>query len=167
MGRRGQRLMNMVCRHCVRRAALRAASSSPSMMATASRQQAVSFALQFSKASVRPTAAISARFFSATKRVAQDEKAVEDQLTEVDESTGSANEGSVLESSPTQKQRKEEGHSVFISNMTFDATDVHLQEAFGKYGELLSVKIARDGRGLSRGYVLLLANTHLPTMFRC
>jgi hypothetical protein len=155
--RRGQQLTDVVCRHSVRRAALRAASSSSSMMATASRQQAISFAMQFSKASVRPAAAISARFFSVTRRVAQDEKVLEE-LIEPAESTGAAEEGSTLESSPTEKARAGEGHSIFVSNMTFDATDVHLQEAFGKYGELVSVRIGRDGRGLSRGYALLWTN---------
>ena len=43
------------------------------------------------------------------------------------------------------------GHSIFVSNMTFDATEMHLREAFGKYGEITDAFIGRDGRGLSRG----------------
>ncbi|ORY62166.1 uncharacterized protein BCR38DRAFT_437705 [Pseudomassariella vexata] len=136
--------------HSVRRAALRAASSSSSVAAAVSRQQATSFAIQLSKASVRPATAISvSRFFSLTVRVAQDEKPYESPATETPEND------TPLSSSPTETERARDGFSIFISNMTFDATDMHLREAFGKYGTITSVNIGRDGRGLSRGFGFL------------
>ncbi|KAI0136660.1 hypothetical protein BJ170DRAFT_677532 [Xylariales sp. AK1849] len=115
--------------------------------------------MQFSKAAVRPAAAIPARYFSHTTRVAQNEESIVDEAIQATESLGStAKVAPTLESSPTEAVRatsRSEGHGLFISNMTFDATDMHLREAFGKYGEILSVKIGRDSRGLSRGFGFL------------
>lgn len=47
--------------------------------------------------------------------------------------------------------------------MTFDATDLHLREAYSQYGEITSINIGRDGRGLSRGYVIQPDITSLPS----
>ncbi|KAJ2968629.1 hypothetical protein NUW58_g10183 [Xylaria curta] len=49
----------------------------------------------------------------------------------------------------------EKAATIFISNITFEATDVHLTEAFGKYGNIVALNIARDGRGLSRGFAFI------------
>ncbi|KAI0008917.1 RNA-binding domain-containing protein [Xylariaceae sp. FL0662B] len=68
----------------------------------------------------------------------------------VDQST--SDDASPLQSSPTERERQKLGFTIFISNMTFDATEVHLREAFSKYGEVTSINIGRDGRGLSRGF---------------
>lgn len=120
------------------------------MAAAASRQQLNSFALQFTKAAARPAAAMSARFFSQTFRAAQDqtEQAI------VNDAIKSTEAESTLESAPTMSETaaQTDGTTIFVSNMTFDATDMHLREAFGKYGDIIGVKIGRDGRGLSRGY---------------
>ncbi|KAJ8119285.1 hypothetical protein ONZ43_g3731 [Nemania bipapillata] len=89
---------------------------------------------------MQPTIALPlSRYFSQTAPVAEEEENKDLDTT--------------LESSQTEPERvAKEGSSVFISNMTFDATDVHLHEAFGKYGEIVASNIARDGRGLSRGF---------------
>lgn len=113
------------------------------------RQQVATFALQLSKANVQPAGALRlSRYFSQTAPVAEEK-----------ESPETANGDSPTSESPLQSSQLESqraartGATIFISNMTFDATEVHIQEAFGKYGEILTSNIARDGRGLSRGYV--------------
>lgn len=109
------------------------------------RQQVATFALQLSKANVQPTGTFHlARYFSQTAPVAE-----EKEFPETDFEASEA----PLESGPTENQRAAaSGATIFISNMTFDATEVHVQEAFGKYGNILTTNIARDGRGLSRGF---------------
>ncbi|KAI0539262.1 RNA-binding domain-containing protein [Xylaria digitata] len=131
--------------HCLRRAALRAASSA--RFVAVPRQQVASVALQISKANVQPTGALPLfRYFSQTAPVAEDEKWADGIDAEV-------NANAPLHSSPTERERAaRQGATIFISNMTFDATETHLQEAFGKYGDILSTNIGRDGRGLSRGF---------------
>ncbi|PSR78863.1 hypothetical protein BD289DRAFT_456067 [Coniella lustricola] len=47
---------------------------------------------------------------------------------------------------------EDEGHGLFIRNMVFEANEDHLREAYEKYGEIIKVAVARDARGLSRGY---------------
>lgn len=106
--------------------------------------------MQVSKANARPASVMPlARHFSQTMRVAQDSEAADKQA--VEEAIGSTEQ---TNSGPLSGQMEpKKTTEIFISNMTFDATDVHLQEAFGKYGEITDLKIIRDGRGLSRGYV--------------
>ena len=48
-------------------------------------------------------------------------------------------------------------YALFVRNMVFDANEQHLKEAFAKYGEISKVAIARDARGLSRGWVSFLS----------
>ncbi|KAH8202620.1 hypothetical protein TruAng_003221 [Truncatella angustata] len=128
------------------------------MAVAASRQQASSFAMQFAKAAARPVVAMPARFFSQTARVAQDqtEQNIVDDAVKSTEGLGSTQETAdpTLKSTPTMSESaaQTEGYPVFVSNMTFDATDMHLREAFGKYGDISAIKIGRDGRGLSRGF---------------
>ncbi|AEO65398.1 uncharacterized protein THITE_2112338 [Thermothielavioides terrestris NRRL 8126] len=43
-------------------------------------------------------------------------------------------------------------NSVFVRNLVFEVTEEHLQKAFSKYGEVASTFIARDPRGLSKGF---------------
>ncbi|RYP49722.1 hypothetical protein DL768_004591 [Monosporascus sp. mg162] len=101
------------------------------------RQPVACLAMQVSKANVRSAAALPlSRYFSQTARAAQEEPG----NTTVEGATGSGADSE-------QSKRV-----VFVSNMTFDATDVHLREAFSQYGEIESINIGRDGRGLSRGF---------------
>ncbi|KAI1213991.1 RNA-binding domain-containing protein [Annulohypoxylon truncatum] len=129
----------------IRRAAVRAARSSTIVAAAVPRQQIASFAMHVSKANARPAVMLPlARCFSQTSRVAQDENSFENGV----EQTGSGESAQF----PDELDRNQ---TVFISNMTFDATDIHIQEAFGKYGEITELRIARDGRGLSRGFAFV------------
>ncbi|TGJ85930.1 hypothetical protein E0Z10_g2805 [Xylaria hypoxylon] len=98
--------------------------------------------MQISKANLQPIGALPlSRYFSQTASIAEGWKDAADI------------ENATLQSSETESERNARaGYSIFVSNMTFDATDTHLHEAFGKYGDILSVSIGRDGRGLSRGF---------------
>lgn len=49
---------------------------------------------------------------------------------------------------------EEPGFGLFVRNMVFEANEDHLREAYEKYGEVTKAVVARDARGLSRGYVL-------------
>ncbi|KAI1820197.1 RNA-binding domain-containing protein [Xylaria intraflava] len=135
--------------HCVRRAVVRAACSSSRTIA-APRQQVGAIALQISKANVNPvTARVLSRYFSWTAPAAQQDEESPDSSYD-----GAASNGvNALESSLTENERAAKtGASIFISNMTYDATETHLDEAFSKYGEITQLNIARDGRGMSRGF---------------
>ncbi|KAI1773987.1 RNA-binding domain-containing protein, partial [Hypoxylon cercidicola] len=123
--------------HSIRRAAARAACSSVAIAVP--RQQVASFAMQISKATMRPATMVPlARFFSQTMRVAEDEKVMEEAIESVEET-------SAPPTIPPSRQ-------IFVSNMSFDVTETHLRDAFTKYGEIVSHRIGRDGRGLSRGF---------------
>ncbi|KAH9888262.1 RNA-binding domain-containing protein [Xylariomycetidae sp. FL2044] len=149
--------------HSVRRAALRATCSSARIVALP-RQQVASFAMNVSKANVRPAMSMPlARPFSHTVRVAQEarepsaEEASEssDAQPEVADAQPEVSNDSPLQSSPTLTEEGRAGPSIFVSNIVFDATDLHLREAFSKYGDITQITIGRDGRGLSRGFAFI------------
>ncbi|KAI1203896.1 RNA-binding domain-containing protein [Nemania serpens] len=142
--------------HCVRRAALRAACSSSRFVAVP-RQQVATFALQLSKANVQPIGSLHlSRYFSQTAPVAEGKEFGESGFDGAFDADGNPTSEAPLQSSPTENERAaKNGTSIFISNMTFDATEVHIQEAFGKYGDILATNVARDGRGLSRGFAFV------------
>ncbi|KAJ4420059.1 hypothetical protein N0V82_004631 [Gnomoniopsis sp. IMI 355080] len=79
----------------------------------------------------RIAAPIAVRCFSQTFRVA-------------------AEDSSSQSGQPASDQ--EPGYGLFIRNMVFEANEDHLREAYDKFGEIAKVAIARDARGLSRGY---------------
>ncbi len=140
------------------------------------RQQVAATAIRIGKANVHPAGTLSLpRYFSRTALAAEEEKfAAEEEKPAADEEKPdgeqalweAAQNGSdnfaPLESSLTEKERlMKEGFTIFISNVTFDATETHLTEAFRKYGDITQTNIGRDGRGLSRGYVLRNSLVHL------
>ncbi|KAI0154859.1 RNA-binding domain-containing protein [Xylariaceae sp. FL1272] len=134
--------------HSVRRAALRATLSSSSRAVALPRQQIALAARHLTKANASPVAVLPlTRYFSQTPS-ARDEE-------DVPASPAGVNE---VNSSTTQPGISD-GTGIFVSNMTFDATDVHMREAFSKYGEILSTSIGRDGRGLSRGFGFITFTT--------
>ncbi|KAI1425378.1 RNA-binding domain-containing protein [Xylaria sp. FL1777] len=139
--------------YCVRRAALRAACSS-SRFVVVPRQQIAAIAMQISKANAQPAGSCSLpRYFSQTAPVAEEgESAVEKAIREGQEDDSTVDDGAPLQSSANREQ---EGFTVFVSNVSFDATETHLNDAFGKYGEIRNTNIGRDGRGLSRGFAFI------------
>ncbi|KAK0628515.1 hypothetical protein B0T17DRAFT_155710 [Bombardia bombarda] len=53
------------------------------------------------------------------------------------------------------KEANDESFVVFVRNLIFDATEAHLEELFSKFGEVATANIARDPRGLSKGYAFV------------
>ena len=62
-------------------------------------------------------------------------------------------------SSGTRHRRPREGEEVapnkqlYIGNLYYEVTAEQLKNVFSRFGEVSSVKIVYDNRGLSRGYV--------------
>ncbi|KAK0718761.1 hypothetical protein B0T21DRAFT_338536 [Apiosordaria backusii] len=57
----------------------------------------------------------------------------------------------------TQEERQprkvlDKSKSIFVRNIVFEVNEQHLKEAFESYGEIEDTYIARDPRGMSRGY---------------
>ncbi|ETS87959.1 hypothetical protein PFICI_01787 [Pestalotiopsis fici W106-1] len=138
----------------VRRAALRAASSSSSLAAATLRQQQHgSFALQFAKFAARPAIVAPARLFSQTSRVAQED---EDEKNTVEGAIKAAETlGSTAPATETPVVAENESTGIYIGNLSWDATEENLREAFAKYGEIVQLNIAKDARGLSRGFAFV------------
>ncbi|KAL7628595.1 hypothetical protein AAE478_000110 [Parahypoxylon ruwenzoriense] len=118
--------------------------------------------MKISKANVKPAVMLPlTRYFSQTSRFAQEDKDVEGaaEFGEQTEQTGSAFDNSPSQSGQTDAAAAEEPQSIFISNITFDATEEHLRDAFSKYGEITALNLGRDGRGLSRGFGFITFTT--------
>ncbi|KAK4188012.1 hypothetical protein QBC35DRAFT_497563 [Podospora australis] len=49
--------------------------------------------------------------------------------------------------------------AAFVRNLVFEVTENHLKEAFATYGEVVDTFIARDPRGMSRGYGFVTFDT--------
>ncbi|CAK7265175.1 hypothetical protein SEPCBS119000_001378 [Sporothrix epigloea] len=132
----------------VRRAVLRsAASASASVGRTATLTSATPFVRSTAVQNVfRPilsSLAVAGRNFSHTARVAEEADPAAATVAGATPAPTSArpnaNEG-------------ETPYGVHIRNIVFDATEAHLKEAFEHYGPVSRCVIARDTRGLSRGY---------------
>ncbi|CAN8098704.1 unnamed protein product [Discula destructiva] len=130
-----------IFRNPVRRAVVRAAVSVPRIASCKTPMLRV--ASPFATSSVaRIAAPTAARCFSQTFRVAAEDgfSAMESQ---------SNTEGAP---SSNNNNNDEPGHGLFVRNMVFEANEDHLREAYEKYGEITKIAVARDARGLSRGY---------------
>lgn len=49
--------------------------------------------------------------------------------------------------------KKQPTRAVYVGNLLFDITEDDLKKEFTRFGDVLSVKIIYDSRGLSKGYV--------------
>jgi hypothetical protein len=133
-------------RHSIRRAVLKAAWSSS--RAIAAPRQFASVIVRASKANVQPANAFPlSRYFSQTASA----------FTEAEDNTRLQSNSAVADERyrSDMETASQEGRALYIANISYDATTEHLMEAFGKYGEIETVNIAKDGRGLSRGCVVL------------
>lgn len=120
----------------IRRAVFRAAVSAPRV--SAPKAQMLAFATQTSVSQVsRVVMPAAVRCFSQTIRLAEEA------------ATPSAES---QQQSTTQFSDDEPGYGLFVRNMVFEANEDHLREAYEKYGEVVKTVVARDARGLSRGY---------------
>ncbi|KAK7941031.1 uncharacterized protein PG986_013418 [Apiospora aurea] len=99
--------------------------------------------MQASRASVRPAVTPMTRFFSQSVRLAEDEKVIVDEATKLAQA-------SEEQSQPAGSAGK--NNAVYISNMTWDAGENHLREAFSKFGNIEDIMISRDQTGRSRGF---------------
>ncbi|OAA60976.1 nucleic acid-binding protein [Niveomyces insectorum RCEF 264] len=154
-------------RHSVRRVVLRSAASA-SVCAAASAKSASAAtplirSVAAARAAYRPATVASlhaARFFSQTVRVAAAEDTKE-AATEAAEGAEKPTEDAAETTQPSETsempkiENRETPYGVYINNLIFDATEESLGEAFGHYGPLTKVAIARDARGLNRGYAFV------------
>ncbi|CAK7232161.1 hypothetical protein SCUCBS95973_008166 [Sporothrix curviconia] len=136
--------------HSVRRAVLRsAASASASVARTATSTSTTplirSVAAQAARRPVVNTLAIAARYFSQTARVAEE-------ATSATATPAADTAAAPAEQGARPSNEGETPYGVYIRNIVFDATEAHLKEAFEHYGPVSRCVIARDARGMSRGY---------------
>ncbi|KAI6365163.1 hypothetical protein MCOR25_005457 [Pyricularia grisea] len=129
--------------NCFRRAALRAASAQTAQTArTAIVSKRVVPVLAAVPAMVAKSTALPlARAFSVSRTLAN-----------VEEDSGNSTSQEESAELKNELHPEEPPNGVFVRNLVFDATDEHLVEAFSQYGKVIQGKIARDARGLSRGY---------------
>lgn len=127
----------------VRRAVLRSAASATAQVARATSTSSTPLVRSVAAKAVRmpvSNLAIAARYFSQTARA----------LNESEESAAAppaqaegASRAPVSDPTP---------YGVFVRNLVFDASDANLLEAFEHYGTVSHSAIARDARGMSKGY---------------
>ncbi|KAK8056027.1 RNA recognition motif containing protein [Apiospora rasikravindrae] len=99
--------------------------------------------MQASRVSVHPAVTPMARFFSQSVRMAEDEKVIVDAATKLAQASEEQNK-------PAGSVSKD--NAIYISNMTWDAGENHLREAFSKFGNIEDIMISRDQTGRSRGF---------------
>lgn len=146
--------------HSIRRAALRAATTHASRAVVATpplawAPKATSSNLLLSSAAVLSRSFVATRWLANQVDSADQGENINDyqapaESTEASESaTTSAGEGDrVVKGQDTP-------YGLFVRNLVFDANEEHLMDAFSKYGEITKVSVARDVRGLSRGYAFV------------
>jgi len=136
--------------HCIRRAALRTAISASRQVAPKTSVAPLAQATFKPLAAPRQSLVQAVRCFSQTARFQN----VEEQTQGEEQLTQQLNEESTTEQprSSDAATRPTPENGVFVRNLIFDATEKHLVAAFEKYGEVVEANIARDARGLSRGY---------------
>ncbi|KAK4103140.1 RNA-binding domain-containing protein [Parathielavia hyrcaniae] len=159
-------------RHSLRRAALRSALAASRTISTTTRITPLAARTAADCNIARLALPQSGRFFSQTTRQRSDDKDLEeaqrraeeeldrqaaaDASQDVEESVRQTEEDiqeAMQEVQPTrQGPRSADAHSAFIRNIVFELTEDHLVKAFSKYGTVQNAHIARDPRGLSKGY---------------
>jgi nucleolin len=60
--------------------------------------------------------------------------------------------GSTETSTEARPKVENPPNGIWIRNFVFDVNEEHLVELFGKFGDVVEVRIVRDPRGLSKGY---------------
>ncbi|KAK1827211.1 hypothetical protein QBC39DRAFT_362518 [Podospora conica] len=127
--------------HCIRRAALRAtlsASRQVSSKAVTAPSMAIS-ALKVAASVQSPI--IASRCFSQTARVQE----------EGNESRGGRGQEPMV--------GNESEHGIFVRNISFDLNAEQLKAAFERFGNVTGAQVARDARGMSRGYAFVYFET--------
>ncbi|KAK3495717.1 hypothetical protein B0T13DRAFT_489372 [Neurospora crassa] len=134
-----------ILQNSIRRAALRSALSASRAIST--QAPAASFSASIARTALVSSRIQAIRFFSQSPRVLNTEEPTQPEQTETETETAPA----ATEEAAVQKDTTE-GHAAFVRNIVFDATEEHLKGAFEKFGNVTDVFLARDPRGLSKGY---------------
>ncbi|KAK3355975.1 hypothetical protein B0H65DRAFT_64684 [Neurospora tetraspora] len=129
----------------IRRAALRSALSASRAIST--QAPAASFSASIARTALVSSRIQAIRFFSQSPRVLNTEEPTQPEQTETETETAPA----ATEEAAVQEDTRD-GHAAFVRNIVFDATEEHLKGAFEKFGNVTNVFLARDARGLSKGY---------------
>ncbi|EFW99633.1 nucleic acid-binding protein [Grosmannia clavigera kw1407] len=101
-----------------------------------------------------------ARYFSQTARTLNEEES-DLKAAETAETAEGAETVETAETAeaPSALDQGETAYGIYIRNVVFDASEQHLKEAFEHYGPVSKAVIARDARGLSRGFAFVWFNT--------
>ncbi|KAH7627545.1 hypothetical protein B0T09DRAFT_347213 [Sordaria sp. MPI-SDFR-AT-0083] len=130
----------------IRRAAIRSALSASRAITT--QAPAASFSASVARTALVSSRIQAIRFFSQSPRVLNTEETTQTEQTEQTETetAPAATEEAAV------KQNSSPAHTAFVRNIVFDATEEHLKGAFEKFGDVTDVFLAKDARGLSKGY---------------
>lgn len=164
-------------RYLLRRAALRAASSSSASIAITARPR--TFTSLTSASAFRPHQqqwlAVSQRRFNSedassvrpSQENTTDETVTSEQSTAVDAETSAQSaqtETAPFDSAPQPEQQANRGpymqvdenqKTLYVGNMFYQTTEDHLRQEFSRFGNIVKTMIVRDPAGLSRGYFSL------------
>ncbi|KLU81466.1 nucleic acid-binding protein [Magnaporthiopsis poae ATCC 64411] len=143
--------------HSIRRATLRAATTHASRAVVATPRlawapKATSSNLLLSSATVLSRSFVATRWLANQVDSADQGEGINEYQAPAEASesgTTSAGEGDRL------VKGQDTPYGLFVRNLVFDANEEHLMDAFSKYGEIVKVSVARDVRGLSRGYAFV------------
>ncbi|KAK3393994.1 hypothetical protein B0H63DRAFT_459664 [Podospora didyma] len=130
----------------IRRSAVSSALAASRTVAT--KASTTSLAAQLSRKTniAKPVFAQAARLFSKSARALNESRSQEEGFESLEQKLESPGTG--LE----KRENKQTPYGVFVRNLIFDATEEHLNTSFEKFGQVAWVNVARDPRGLSKGY---------------
>ena len=139
------------CRQSLRRLALSSGLRSAAR-AVAPKGAATPFSTLFAHNGARvviPTVAL--RSFSQASRLAFSEESKSPIESALEQNASRTSSEPANYEKRSRAAQNETDFGLFVRNIVFEATEVQLQEIFGKYGEVAHAAIGRDSRGLSRG----------------
>ncbi|KAK0654360.1 Heterogeneous nuclear ribonucleoprotein A1 [Lasiodiplodia hormozganensis] len=167
-------LTNSLAMYLLRRAALRAASSSSASIAITARPR--TFTSLTSASAFRPQQqqwlAMSQRRFNSedassvrpSQENTTDETVTSEQATAVDAETsaeGAQTETAAFGSAPQPERQvnrrpytqvDENQKTLYVGNLFYQTTEDHLRQEFSRFGNIVKTMIVRDPAGLSRGF---------------
>ncbi|KAH6630630.1 hypothetical protein B0J18DRAFT_379155 [Chaetomium sp. MPI-SDFR-AT-0129] len=156
-----------------RRAALRSALSASRSASTAARTSPFTARASVQRSAVKCASPQAFRFFSQTMRQSNEEQkypaeeaaeaaepveaaeAREESLGQTGEDIQEASQETPRFGTPPPVRDSfinDPAKTCFIRNIVFELTEEHILKAFEKYGKVTQAHIARDPRGLSKGY---------------
>lgn len=133
--------------HSVRRSVFRAVTSSSSLLKSRSIAAPAQFAIRANK----PAAALQILNF---RRWNSDEAFERQESAEAygDESSPAYSGGAGRSESGFQRPVVDPCPTIYVGNLSFEMSPDELQKEFETYGKVVSVRLATDARGLSKGF---------------